>query len=188
MPGKSNERLDYRTREETSFQEQRMEAMDSLWEDHSVSKEHMDTVIFGERRGGDDDASQTQWKTIQDGMAQEKLDDKALTTFAQATADYLKDTRKDFVDDRDRTQEYLYRDDLLMEKVENLDANLAAHCLERIAERSNWYPLPGDQDNNFRKHIELAQMARRNQWAQIPERLREMHQEITTEISRDQTA
>ena len=59
--------------------------MDALWDNHrSLNKQELDLVVFGERKGGEDDRSQAQWQTIQDGLAQEKWTTNPSPTFAVA--------------------------------------------------------------------------------------------------------
>lgn len=181
MPRAQGERLEHRGNHDVDHQddraEARIEAMDALWDNHrSLNKQELDLVVFGERKGGEDDRSQAQWQTIQDGLAQEKMDDKSLSDFAVATASYVKDARKEALDS-DIARDYAGLDHLLVEKVDSIEANLTAHALQTISERSNWYPFPGEDRSHYENHVELANMAKHGKWEDIPERLRNMHQE-----------
>ena len=173
MTRHNDERLEQHLTEEEI--DHRLNAMDILWSDYDTpTKEQLDILLYGERY--DDDTSSTRWQTLQDGLAQDKMDDASLATFAVTAAEYARDTRKEILDS-DLTDGYQGRDDILAEKMTVVENTLFAHVLETAAERSQYYPFPGEKHNHFDRHDELSRMARRNQWADIPERIRQMHEE-----------
>ena len=183
MNRRDGERLEHRaSHAEEDHTEHIEEAKDALWSEYETpTKAQLDLVMFAERRGSNDDESESKWKSIQHGMAHSKLDDPELCDFAVAAADYRKEAIKDILDS-DRTDEYHLRDDLVMEKVYMMESTLLTHTLESIAERSHWYPFPGDRSDHIHKHLELAQMARNNEWKDIPGKLRELHKEADNKL------
>ena len=157
-----------------NHEEARIDAMEALWSEYEPStKENLNLVVYGERRGGEDDLSQAKWNTLQDGLSKEKLGDAELADSARAAADYAKEAEREMLDSH-LTEGYQGRDDLLMEKVYTLESNLLYHTLQTVSDRSNWYPLPENHDH-FENHRELANMARSDRWEEIPGRIREIH-------------
>ena len=185
MPSTGQEKLDHETRHNVEPQDDRAEAradaMDALWDNHnSLSREQLDLVIFGERKGGEDDRSRTQWQTIQDGLAQDKMDDLSLSAFAEATGDYVRETSREALQS-DIARSYTGQDHILADKIDSIDANMTAHALQTISERSGSYPFPEADAGHFDRHVELARMAQQGNWADIPRRIRDINQELSRE-------
>ncbi len=179
MPSKGQEKLDHNVEHQDDKTEASPDAMDALWDNHnSLSKEQLDLVIFGEPKGREDHKSQAQWQTIQHGLAQGKMDDQSLSAFAVATGDYVKETRKEVLQS-DIARDYAGQDHILVDKIDSIDANMTAHALQTISERSGSYPFPEADAGHYDKHVELARIAQQGKWADIPGRIREMHQELS---------
>ena len=150
--------------------------MEALWSEYTTAtREQLDLVLYGERRGGDDDRAEANWKTIQEGLQQEKMDDAKLSEFAVAAGEYTREARKEFLES-DLTDGYQGRDHILAERVDNMENTLLIHTLETIAERSHHYSLPTTGMQSYDQHTELAQLGRGNRWAEIPARIRDMSQ------------
>ena len=74
MPKNMTEHLEHRSNarvqeHEDARMDARMDAMEALWSEYEPStKENLNLVVYGERRGGEDDLSQSNWNTLQDGL------------------------------------------------------------------------------------------------------------------------
>ena len=190
MTSGNTERLEHRASfSQDDSGQHRADAIEKLWHDSgNMDPKEMDSILWREQQGSDSDRAQTKWQQLQDALSQNKLEDSELTAFARNAAEYRKSVRDEILNDPEVTREYMFRDHLLVDKVDSVDSNLLAHTLTTIAERSNWYPLPGGQQDNHDKYRELVQMARQGRWEQIPDRIREMHSEATGPTSQQEQA
>ena len=184
MPARNGERLEHQAGFDTEVNHvnDRADTIDKLWDNsQSLTKQEMDVVMFGQQRDGESDDTVARWSKLDDGMSKDKMDDQSLSEFARDTAEHYKEVKRDILNDPDVTREYLYRDDLLVERVDSIETDLLSHTLLTVAERSQWFPLPGDHGSNIHNYSSLITMARKDQWEDIPARIREMHQEAQSQ-------
>ena len=180
------ERLDHRTHYPMDAGQLREQAIEDLWDAQTTDNKKLDLILFGEREGHESDLAQSKWRNLQDNLSRGKIDDVSLAQFALDAAQNAKEVSKEILNN-DRTKEYLYRDDLLVDKADSLNNTLTVHTIQTIAEKSEWYPFPGEPDGHFKEHLELIQMARKGLWDQIPKRIHEMHLETAEQQAESKT-
>ena len=171
MP-RSPEQYDNQHQDEQAHLEAREDVKYTLFSGGSLSKEKLDLYVYSDPRENDDTA-QTQWRLIQEGLNREKLGDEELAVFAQAVGEYTKDAIKEIMDDRNFTSAYAARDDLLLEKRLDVEANLTTHAIMTIAERSTW-----DIGKNHMSFVEeLLETANHGGWEELPDKIKQISQD-----------
>ena len=126
--------------------------------------------LYGQPREISD--PETAWQTIQTGLASHQLDRPSLTQLGRALGDYAKNARHEILTEGDLARDYAYRDDLLTEKMDRIQDDLNAHIIQILVDRSQWQVQSWD----LVKFDDFLQLARNDQWEQIPEKLREIRQ------------
>ena len=139
-------------------QERYLEAQHDL-ASGTPSIESLDYLLHQYRRDSVPEP-ETTWNAIQDGMEADKLSGKDLDQFIQALGTYSQDIQREILEETDLRRDFVLRDDLLMERTDNIRTELNARAVDYIMPRSTW---PGDEH-----FIDLLQKAERGQWDQIP--------------------
>lgn len=153
------------------------EARTAVW-DSTADKEQHDLFIYRDPRG-QDETTHAQWHTIHEGLAQDKLENERLAHFARAAADYAKDAKQELLKDPDLYPDLPGQDHLMVDRVDNLDANLLLHTLTNVTDRSHYYPFPNGADPDYALHNEIIRMAKQNEWEHIPAKLEAMYLEAS---------
>ena len=155
-PESYSARYDYE--EEDLKQDRYMEAQYDL-ASGAPSVESLDYLLYQHRRENVHEP-ETTWNAIQDGMEADKLSGKDLDQFIRALGTYSQDIQREILEETDLRRDLALRDDLLMERTDNIRTDLNARAVDYIMQRSTW---PGDE-----QFIDLLQKAERGQWDQIP--------------------
>ncbi len=145
-PESYSARYDYE--EEHLKQDRYMEAQHDL-ASGTPSIESLDYLLHQHRRDNVHEP-ETTWNAIQDGM---EADKRALGTYSQ-------DIQREILEETDLRRDFILRDDLLMERTDNIRTELNARAVDYILQRS---PQPEPEQLK-----DLFQMAERGQWDEIP--------------------
>ena len=155
-PESYSARYDYE--EEDLKQDRYMEAQYDL-ASGAPSVESLDYLLYQHRRENVHEP-ETTWNAIQDGMEADKLSGKDLDQFIRALGTYSQDIQREILEETDLRRDLALRDDLLMERTDNIRTDLNARAIDHIMQRSTW---PGDE-----QFKDLLRKAERGQWDQIP--------------------
>ena len=163
-PESYSARYDYE--EEDLKQDRYMEAQHDL-ASGAPSVESLDYLLYQHRRENVHEP-ETTWNAIQDGMEADKLSGKDLDQFIRALGTYSQDIQREILEETDLRRDLALRDDLLMERTDNIRTELNARSVDYILQRS---PQPGPEQLK-----DLFRMAERGQWDEIPKLLTDSNQ------------